>query len=305
MKKINLFQSILFGVNRLVFQTYGPADYSVSGELKAPEPVQAEEIEAQERAAGRKTPEELARAAEAVGQSGKKVVEKQKETLAKAEEMLDEVAKPKVDKTLAFLKRQGIKEKALIGYLKDQYYLDERTAYAPTPSQMLEAIKKFQEDLGMQGKDIDGIIGKHTFAKMEAIPSLTVALKQTSEKESEFETMVEKGTMYRYRDAAGNRKRAFLAENTPALVLKETPQQYVAQITMDGKEVTVEIPKGLTGKRVALSPAITEPGLRTMTEPGSAAASAESEKREIRPAFEGEIDTSLRKLQKSKKSFNK
>lgn len=52
MQKQKLFQTILFGVNRLVFQER-PDKYPVSGKLEAPTPPQAEEIEALEQA-GRK-----------------------------------------------------------------------------------------------------------------------------------------------------------------------------------------------------------------------------------------------------------
>lgn len=48
-----LFQTILFGINRLVFQEK-PGKYPVSGKLKAPEPVPADEIEAMEQAGQKK-----------------------------------------------------------------------------------------------------------------------------------------------------------------------------------------------------------------------------------------------------------
>lgn len=301
MKKTNLFQTILFGVNRLVFQTFGPEDYPVSGRLEAPTPVQADEIEAQEQAAGRKTPGELVRAAEAVGQSGKKVVERQEEALAKAKEMLDDIANAKFNRTKEFLNAHGIDEQDFVDYLKTQY-LDPRIAH-PTNAQIVQATKDWQEAVGFKGTAVDGVVGKNTYAKMNTVPNLIVALKESSEKKPLFETMVEKGTMYRYRDAKGQVERAFLKENTPAVVLKETSYEYTAKITMNGKEIVVAIPKGLAGKRVALSPMPTGLGVRETSEPKRTTVSGERSETTAPSLFEEESEFLRGQLKKSKKRF--
>lgn len=285
------------GIQRLVFE-WGEG-HPVSGKLEAPKPTGAEDIEAAEQAGkgrGKNIPEELKEQHAAAMAKG------EKDVAGARRELPDMVALPKVDKTLAFLKDKGISEKALTDYLKDQKLLSDKT-YVPTPSQMLEAIRGLQERTGFTGKDLDGVIGNKTYAKMEAIPDLIATLKGASEKEPLFQTVIAKGTTYRYRDASGQRQRAHLGADTSAVVLKETPQQYVAKISIDGgKDITVEIPKNpLPNINVALTKLSTGEGMRGETVPaGRAVASGggPEEKPKIRSHFEEEnerLEAQIRK----------